>query len=618
MKNNKKPNYNMWQNTWFMLKNAWSTEKTVPVFCILLAVLTTASSTAELLAAPLILNRVESGVSVRELIITVSTVSVVLLLFSGLAAYVDTNTLFGRIHVRLKLDRDIVEKLAGTSYCNLLDTTFFEMHAKACDCIHNSNSSAEHIWTVWCDILIGLMSFAIYLTLMSDLNGFLILLVITTTIVSHYSGKRIEAWGYRNREEKQKLRNQTRHLYQWGLNRNYAKDIRIFGLKDWLLDVYSSTLRIYQSMIAKEERTHLWADFIDLLLALLRNGLAYGYILFLTWNEGLSASEFLLYTSAVTGFTAQIRGILNGFTTLRRESVELSYLREFLEWPEPFLLADGNPLDVNHETQYVLELKDVTYQYPGAEKPTISHMNLTLRPDEKTAIVGLNGAGKSTLVKLLCGFLDPTDGQVLLNGHDIRDFNRNDYYKLFSAVFQDFSVLDCSVTQNVAQTVGEIDEDRVLECLEKAGLTEKIMSLPGGLSAHIGRNIYEDGFELSGGQIQRLMLARALYKNAPIMILDEPTAALDPIAEHDIYMKYNDMTEGRISLFISHRLASTRFCDRILFLEHGMITECGTHEELLAQGSGYAELFRVQSKYYQEDPNGQKGGPEYGEAINLS
>ena len=229
-------------------------------------------------------------------------------------------------------------------------------------------------------------------------------------------------------------------------------------------------------------------------------------------------------------------------------------------------------------------------------------------PGERLAVVGLNGAGKTTLVKLLCGFYDPTEGRVLLNGEDIREFNRQEYYTLFTAVFQKFSVLEATLEENVAQTREGIDEARVRECLEKAGLTERVAALPDDLKTHIGREVFEDGVLLSGGEMQRLMLARALYKNAPILLLDEPTAALDPIAENDIYQKYAAMTVGRTSVFISHRLASTRFCDRILLIDGGVIAEQGSHEELLACGGKYAGLFEVQSKYYREE--GENDGRE--------
>lgn len=203
----------------------------------------------------------------------------------------------------------------------------------------------------------------------------------------------------------------------------------------------------------------------------------------------------------------------------------------------------------------------------------------------------------------MCGLYDPTGGRVLLNGQDIREFNRPEYYKLFSAVFQEYSILDVTVRENITQTPGTYDERRMKEAVEKAGLTEKIEAV--GWEAHLGQEVYEDGILLSGGQTQRLVLARALYKDGPVLVLDEPTAALDPIAENDIYRKYNEMTRGRTSVFISHRLASTRFCDRILLLEHGAVLEEGTHESLMAKKGAYAEMFNIQKKYYQEEEKAQ-------------
>ena len=249
-------------------------------------------------------------------------------------------------------------------------------------------------------------------------------------------------------------------------------------------------------------------------------------------------------------------------------------------------------------SELLLQTRALTKQY-GRHR-AVDQVSMHIKKRAIYGFIGRNGAGKTTLVSLLCGFYDPTKGRVLLNGTDIREFNRREYYRLFSSVFQDCSELDITVAQWVAQAVDGINMEKVKDCIEKAGLTEQVEVLPQKYDTHLGKQAYLDGVQLSGGQMQRLMLARALYKDGAVLTLDEPTAALDPLAENDIYQKYNEMSAGKTSVFISHRLASTRFCDRILLLEDGRIAEEGTHQELMALGGRYAELFQVQARYYRE------------------
>ena len=215
-------------------------------------------------------------------------------------------------------------------------------------------------------------------------------------------------------------------------------------------------------------------------------------------NEGLSVSEFLLYFTAVTTFTTWVMGILQEMSALHKESLDISRIREFLEYPEPFKFEDGESIPA--ADKYELKLENVSFCYPGTEKDIIHNLNLTVHPGEKLAVVGLNGAGKTTLVKILCGLLDPTEGKVLLNGKDIREFNRRNYYDLFSAVFQEFSILDVTVAEEIAQTTVDIDYDRIADCIEKAGLTAMIEKLPKGLQTHVGREVHLDGVLFSGGQ----------------------------------------------------------------------------------------------------------------------
>lgn len=597
-----KPKYNLWQNTGFMLRTSRKYAKSVFPLCIVLALLSAGKSVAELLIAPAILNKIELSASLGSVVFTIAAFALVLMLLSGLRSYVDTNALFGRIAVRSQgIYLSISRKYAETSYPNLLNTDFLALGEKASAACAGNSESSEAIWTTLTDLMTSCICFVVYLALLTNLNLWLAALVAATTAVSYFASKRINEWGYLHRSEELELTKRIEYANKTATSREFAKDIRMFGLRGWLEDLWGSTMRLYSAFCAKRERKYIWANIIDIVLTFLRNGIAYAFLIGITVKNGLPASQFLLYFAALSGFAQWVVEILDKLSVMHKQSLDISTIREFLDWDEPFDLNGGERIAFEPNKQYEIRLDDVSFRYPKADKDTLSHINLTVHPGEKLAIVGLNGAGKTTLVKLVCGFLDPTEGRILLNGEDIRKFNRNDYYALFSAVFQEFSVLDVTVKENVAQCVDGIDETRVWQCIDKAGLTEKIQSLPKGIETHLGRRVFKDGVEFSGGQTQRLMLARALYKNAPILVLDEPTAALDPIAENDIYQKYNDMTHGRTSFFISHRLASTRFCDRIIFVDGGKIAEEGTHDELLKNGGGYAYLFEVQSKYYRSD-----------------
>lgn len=598
MKTKQKPKYSILQNVRYMLGLAWSHHKSVVWMCFVWAGLSLGIKVVQLFIAPMVLQKVEAVAPLGELLGTIGIFAVALVLLSGSLGYVEENIIYGRISVRTIIIALINRKACTTSYPNSRDPKVLKLHEKTLELCSGNREPTENIWVTMSQILLNVSGFALYLALLTELDLILILVVTVTTVIGFFVSKRINEWGYRHKEEESGYRKQLSYFNNKVRSIKLAKDIRIFGLSEWLGSLYKSVQALHEAYVDRRERVYAWTCVVDALLQFLRNGVAYLYLVRMALEGSLSAAEFLLYFSAFSGFSQWVTGILEQFTQLHKESLGISTVREYLELEEQFRFEGGIPIP--QADSYELKLEDVTFRYPGTDREIVRHMDLTIRPGEKVAIVGLNGAGKTTLVKLLCGFYDPDEGRVLLNGTDIREFDRQEYYKLFSAVFQEFSELDITVAQSVAQKVDGFDMDRVKECIEKASLTEFIEKLPQGYDSHLGKHVYNDGIQLSGGQTQRMMLARALYKDGPFLILDEPTAALDPIAERDIYTKYNEMTQGKSSLFISHRLASTRFCDRILFLQDGVIAEEGTHEELLTNDGGYAKLFHVQARYYQE------------------
>lgn len=596
-----KPKYNMAQNSWFMVRLAWTArEKKVLVLGLLSALLALAMNLINLYVSPTVLSAVERHVSMTELLLTIGGFVLGLMLVSAASAYVDSNVQYARITVRSEIITLLNRKACLTSYPNVDDDAFKKLLSKSGQCVNSNSAASEAIWTTLFDLVKNLLGFAVYIGLLSSVQPLLMVVILITTLINYFIGKHLNGYGYRHRKEEATYEKHLDYFLWCTRDVSAAKDIRIFGLRPWLSEIYQKAMNAYMAFHHRAQSVYIWAAIADLVLSFLRNGIAYAYLIGLVLHQGISVAEFLLFFSAVGGFTQWVSGILGGFNTLYRQSLDISIIRECLDYPEPFRFEDGEPLQADPNRKYEIRLEHVSYRYPGAEKDVLTDINLTLHPGEKLAVVGLNGAGKTTLVKLICGFLDPTSGRVLLDGKDIREYNRRDYYTMFSAVFQTFSLLACTVAANVAQSEDNIDMERVKACVDKAGLRAKIESLPQGYETYLNREVYEDAVLLSGGETQRLMLARALYKDAPFIVLDEPTAALDPIAESDMYQKYNEMTNGRSSIYISHRLASTRFCDRILMIADARICEEGTHDQLVALGGKYAELYEVQSKYYKE------------------
>ncbi len=593
-----KPKYNVAQNVGWMCRLSWKHRKRVLLFVFLTALLEVLFNLTQLYIAPQILTLVENRESLRSLLLLIGFFSLALFCLNFAKEYVFENEMFARVDVRTVIIGMLGKKCNTTSFPNTLKPDFIKLRDKAHLATEGNSEAAEKIWHTLTQLLKNVSGFIVYLTILSNLDPILLIMTVATCIIGFTVSRYTNNWMYNHREKEEIYYTQKRYVRRTAESITIAKDIRIFGLQNWLNDLYDSVHDVYLAFGFRAEKIRLLSALTEAVLTIARNGIAYVYLIQMALQENLSAGQFLLYFTAISTFTQWIMGILQESLTLHKQSLDISRVREFLEFPEPFRFAGGR--EIPRADAYELRLQNVSFRYDGADTDIIHDLNLTVRPGEKLAIVGLNGTGKSTLVKLLCGLLDPTEGAVLLNGQDIRDFNRREYYALFSAVFQEFSILDVTVAENIAQDAEHIDYEKVNRCIEQAGLTQTIAELPKGLQTHVGREVFLDGVLFSGGQTQRLMLARALYKNGPILVLDEPTAALDPIAENDIYLKYNDMTKGKTALFISHRLASTRFCDRIILIANGGIAEEGTHESLLALGGEYANLFEIQSRYYRE------------------
>lgn len=397
-----KPKYHIFQNVIWMIKNAWKIRKSVLFLCVLSSVLAISINLSQLFIAPKILSKVEQTAPLSELLSTIIGFSVILFLLMGVRAYVSANTLFGRVEVRSTIFIQYNHKTFTTSYPNLLKPENIQARTKANRAIQNNREAAEHIWETLSELLTSIAGFCIYLTLLSDLNIFLLLVTLFTSIVGFFFTKRANDWNYNHRQEEGTYLASLQYICHKAESITLAKDIRIFGLADWLMDIQNSVSNCYEAFLVKREGKLFVANCIDVLLTFFRNGIAYFYLITLALNENLTASKFLLYFTAISNFTVWITGILNQFATLYKESLDLSTLREYLDIEEPFKFENG--MAIPDSVNYEFCLEHVSYRYPESQTDIIHDLNLLIHPGEKLAIVGLNGAGKTTLVKLLCGF----------------------------------------------------------------------------------------------------------------------------------------------------------------------------------------------------------------------
>lgn len=447
----------------------------------------------------------------------------------------------------------------------------------------------------------NILNYLLFGTVISFVSPLLVPLLTLAPAVNWLCAGAYRKWNFAHREKWTDLEQKMWYLQRETDDFAAAKDIRIYGLAGWFKQLFADLSAGFRFWEKKRIRRSFLYQIANLFVILLRDGAAYWLLISMTLEGSITVDRFLLYFSAISMFATFVGNIMNEWNGIRDTSLEVSDFRRYLELPEQD--GDGSVSVQTHlESAPEIVLRHVSFRYEGAGEDTLSDLNLTIRSGEKIALVGLNGAGKTTLVKLLCGLYLPTEGEIRINGCAGSSFYRKDYYRLFSTVFQDVQGGFFSIAETVSgQITGQGDEDRIWECLRLAGLEKKIKSLSGGIHTRLDKQLHEDGIDLSGGEKQRLMLARALYKDAPVLILDEPTAALDPVAESMLYQEYQSLTRGKTSLFVSHRLASTQFCDRILYLKKGRVTEEGTHRELVAMGGEYAELYEKQSCWYQNE-----------------
>jgi ATP-binding cassette subfamily B protein len=505
---------------------------------------------------------------------------------------------------------DFAHKTLVTDYQNIEPQKKQKILGKAAQSLSSNWRGVEHLMiqtTEFSILIFGIISYGSAILLLDwkilvvTLAMFVFDVLLRTHAIKYSDSKR---------EESSEIWRKKNYIMQKSLNVSAGKDIRIYQLGNWFHKLLCEVVTARGKLEKKLQLRWYFPTVSGTFFNFGRDFIAYSILIKRVLYGQMDIATFTLYLGLINGFTNWIYSLSERFNNLRKSSHEFNDYHDFMNLPDkerklpavPELVEGVEGPASSNTTAPEIIFKNVSFAYPDEEKNTIRNLDFTIKAGEKIALVGNNGAGKTTIVKLLCGLYDQTQGEILIDGKTIDDIGLDAYQDKISVLFQDTNPMAFTIEENITGLEeGQCDKNKLQDSLKKSGLWDKVQSLPQKEKTHITQTFSEDGILLSGGETQKLLFAKAIYKNGSFLILDEPTSALDPLAESKIYEEYNNLAQGKTAVFISHRLASTKFCDRIMFLENGSIAECGSHDELMAKGGKYKEMFDIQAQYYKEE-----------------
>lgn len=506
------------------------------------------------------------------------------------------------------------KKTILTDYLNIEPQPKQKLMGKAVNAVNSDWEGAQNLSRLGLEMIIILFGISVYGTAIFMLDWKILLVMVFMFAGDILLRNHAIKFGDDHREDFTEVYRKINYLESNSLSVSAGKDIRIYQMKDWFHSKFDSLIKASKCFRWKYQLKWYWPTVSDTFFNSLRDIIAYSLLIRQVLAGQISIAEFTLYIGIVSGFCEWIYSVSENMAYLKESSHNFNMYNEFMaqkdffehDTQSDFAVVSTGSTTVSAEADHApeIEFKNVGFTYEGCDKPVLKNLNFKIKAGEKIALVGNNGAGKTTIVKLLCGLYPPTEGQILVDGKTIDEIGIDKYQDKISVLFQDTTPISFSIAENVCGCdLNQIDKARLDKCLKAAGIYDKIQTLPKKEKSYITQTLEEDGILLSGGETQKLLLAKAMYKDGSFLILDEPTSALDPIAESKIYEEYNSMASDKTSVFISHRLASTKFCDKIMFLDDGQIVESGRHDELIKKGGKYREIFDIQSHYYQENAN---------------
>lgn len=583
----------------FFLEVGWSSSKRYVIALCTGHLIAAIKPLGNIILPKFILDELLGQQRIDYIVLYVVAIVIFNLLCNSLSSILTNESFAQRIVVTNAFVQRLSEKLALADYGLLENPHYLDLKQKAEKFIYGDMHGFGYVFDSAIIIVSKIIIFAGIITIIATLNIFVvfcfIILVVISTMVENWAEKKCVSIYMQLAE----IERRGMYLSDIFSSPKFAKEIRLGCLGDWLISKMKERNMQAESLYHKSSTYRSTYGIVAAITEFFQQAISYSYLIIQVLHKAIGIGSFSMYTNAVATFTSSMREVLTRMVEIRQFQPYYEAAQEYLNMETHLRTGELHDLDA---AGYQIEFRHVSFKYSGQTRYVLKDINFTWNAGEKLSLVGENGSGKTTIVKLLTRLYDPTEGHIYLNGVDIRKFAYDEYMRLFSAVFQDFALFAFSLKENVCLCrADEIDDHTIENVLARSGFKLKMAQLTQGIHTSIYKQFDETGFEPSGGEAQQIALARALYKDAPIIILDEPTAALDPEAEYNMYKSFDDLIGKKSALYISHRLSSCQFCDRIIVIKDGSMIEEGTHKQLMDQAGYYAHLYGLQASYYNSE-----------------
>ena len=604
MQTQKEKKNNIFQNTFIVYKAMFKRYPTaIPLVLIYIVISVTLPFINTLIPA-MAIKGITSG-NVKTFLIYIVITVCFFCIFSAVKVFCESKMQLKHTYTRISVFMlDFIKKAINTDYLNIEPQPKQKIMGKGAQGVSGNYEGAEMVSTTSLRLLIVVLGVFSYGTVIFILDWKVLAVTFAMFVADILIRNHAVKFGDSHRESFSEPWRKMNYYERNSMNVSAGKDIRIFGLNKLFDYHFSSLINTYKKFRMKYQLKWYYPTISDTAFNFARDWIAYVLLIHKVLSGQIDAAEFTIYVGLIANLSQYVYDVSMHFADLRDASHQFNDYHAFMKQKDVFEHGDAHVVEASAPS---IEFRNVSFTYEGSDKPVLQNISFKIGANEKIALVGNNGAGKTTIVKLMCGLYSPTSGEILIDGKSINEIGVEKYQDMISVLFQDTSPIALSIAENVCGCEPkDVDHNKLHDCLEKAGLLEKVNTLTKKEETYITQTLDENGIVLSGGETQKLLLAKAMYKDGPMLILDEPTSALDPIAESRIYEEYNHMASSKTAVFISHRLASTKFCDRILFLDGGKIVEEGSHDQLMNNGGKYREIFDIQSHYYKKEVSNEK------------